>query len=272
VPVEGERIGEADVYGTDRLFFFYRITSEPNGPQERQIEQLIEAGQPVVVLQIEDRYDLAGEFFRWEMATAVSAISWKINPFDEPNVTESKENTGKILEIFKNSGELPASPILAKEGNVSLYGDQLAQGSTSFTEHVLKFLNEIPASHYLVLMAYLDASEENEILLQELRHLVRDHFRLATAIGYGPRFLHSTGQLHKGGPDEGAFIQITTTPPEDIPVPGREYSFDILNRSQALGDLDSLKKRGLPVLRLHLNQSPGSGLRVLIEVLKKSFK
>ncbi|MBI3595381.1 MAG: glucose-6-phosphate isomerase [Nitrospirae bacterium] len=272
VPVEGETIGKPESYGTDRLFIFYTIRSDQNAPLERQIERLVDAGQPVVVIEIEETYDLAGEFFRWEMATAITGIPWEINPFDEPNVTESKENTAKILEIYKNSGSLPVSVPLLTEQGVTLFGESKSGEAASLVQNLIRFFSEIPETHYLVLMAYLDSSDENEMLLQELRLLIRDHFRIATTVGYGPRFLHSTGQLHKGGPKEGAYVQITTEPSEDIAVPGKGYTFNTLNRSQALGDLDSLKKRGLPVLQLHLTRSPGEGLKYVMDILEKAFR
>ncbi len=272
LPVEGERIGKPECYGEDRLFVQYRVGSDPDPEQEHQINGLRKSGQPVVTIEIQDRYDLAGEFFRWEMAAAAVGIGIGINPFDEPNVKESKENTQKLLEAYQKSGRLPDLKVILKEHGVTLSSDQEFEEKGSLADTFNRFLKEIPASHYIAFMAYLDSTVLNENLLQKLRVLIRDHFRLATTVGYGPRFLHSTGQLHKGGKREGAFIQITADYAEDIPIPGRAYSFGVLNRSQSLGDLDSLKKRGFPVLQLHLGPSPEEGLKYLISEMERILK
>ncbi|MFI5303630.1 MAG: glucose-6-phosphate isomerase [Nitrospiria bacterium] len=272
VPVEGERLGDAGCYGDDRLFVFYNLISERDSNQDKLIDQLSHAGHPVVVLNIKDLYDLAGEFFRWELATATVGIPWHINPFDEPNVKESKENTQKILEIFNTSGKMPESKVILTEKGVTLFGDQPLTEGAGLGEILKRFLMDLPQSYYLALLAYIDPSDEHENLLQEIRLLVRNRFRLATTLGYGPRFLHSTGQLHKGGKKEGAFIQITSQHSKDLEIPGKAYSFDVLNRSQSLGDLEALKKRGFPVLCLHLNQPSEIGLKYIAGELKRVLK
>lgn len=272
LPVEGEPIGNPECYGDDRLFVQYRIASDRDPKQEGQIDLLRKSGQPLITIDIQDRYDLAGEFFRWEMATAAAAIGIEINPFDEPNVTESKENTRKILEVYQESGTLPERKAILKENGVTLYGDQESKGKNSLAETINRYLKGVPVFHYIALMAYLDFTPLNEDLLQKLRVLIRDRFGLATTVGFGPRFLHSTGQLHKGGKREGAFIQITADYAEDIPIPGRAFSFGVLNRSQSLGDLDSLRKRGLPIIHLHLGASPEEGLKYILREMEKILK
>jgi glucose-6-phosphate isomerase len=272
LPVEGEEIGKPECYGEDRLFVQYRIGSDPDPEREHQIDLLRKSGQPAITIEIQDRYDLAGEFFRWEMATAIAGIGIGINPFDEPNVKESKENTQNLLEIYKKSGHLPDLKVILKENGAALYSNQEFEEQGSLAETFNRFLKKIPAAHYIAFMAYLDSTALNENLLQKLRVLIRDRFRLATTVGYGPRFLHSTGQLHKGGKREGAFIQITADYAKDIPIPGKPYSFGVLNRSQSLGDLDSLKKRGLPILQLHLGASPEEGLKYIISEMEQILK
>ncbi|MBI1821374.1 MAG: glucose-6-phosphate isomerase [Nitrospirae bacterium] len=253
IPVEGEEPGQPDQYGSDRLFIYYRLKSHPDTALDRSVETLRKAGQPVVEIFLRDPYDLAGEFFRWEMATAVAGIQLEINPFDEPNVTESKENTSRILEIYRTSGHLPETQV---------------HPDPSFAKNSGVFLKQVKPSSYVALLAYLERSPSTENLLQKMRVSIRDKFRVATTLGYGPRFLHSTGQLHKGGARKGVFFQITADDPDDVPIPERNYGFSILKRAQSLGDLDSLKKKGLPVLQIHLGRSPEEGLAHVIQLIE----
>ncbi len=254
IPIEGEEPGQPDQYGSDRLFIHYKLRSHPDTALDRSVETLKKAGQPVFEIFLRDPYDLAGEFFRWEMATAVAGIRLEINPFDEPNVAESKENTRRILEIYRTSGHLPETKI---------------HPDPFFAKNLGVFLKQVKPSSYVALLAYLERSPCTENLLQKMRVSIRDKFRAATTLGYGPRFLHSTGQLHKGGPKSGIFFQITANDPDDVPIPERNYGFSILKRAQSLGDLDSLKKKGLPVLQIQLGQSPEEGLAHLIQLIEE---
>ena len=254
VPIEGEPIGKPDQYGKDRLFVYYKVQSHPNSALDRQVEVLKEAAHPIIEIHLGDRYDLAGEFFRWEMAVAVVGIQWEINPFDEPNVTESKENTRRILDRPLASGDIPEPELYLRP---------------SFAELLNQFLNQIRPSDYIALLAYLERTETYESLLQKMRMTFRDKYHVATTLGYGPGFLHSTGQLHKGGPKTGLFFQITADDREEVPIPGKNTTFGLLKRAQSLGDLDSLKRRGLRVLELHLGRSPEEGLTHLIHLLER---
>ncbi len=252
VPIEGEAIGSPEVYGEDRLFIHLSTASSTDQKLNKTIQALERSGHPAVKILLRDSLDLAGEFFRWEIATAVAGAILGINPFDEPNVTESKENTRKVLEEAHKIGKLyPQHEISEEKG-----------------EAVTRFLNQSKAADYVVLMAYLERSDDHERLLQEIRLAIRDHFRVATMLGYGPRFLHSTGQLHKGGPPNGLFLQITADDKEDIPIPGEKYTFGILKRAQALGDFYSLTNRGLRVLQIHLGQNIEKDLKRLLQSIK----
>ncbi|MHB8481946.1 MAG: bifunctional transaldolase/phosoglucose isomerase [Nitrospiria bacterium] len=268
VPVEGERIGDPRVYGDDRLFVYLTVDSAPDKEMDSAVLALEQAGQPVVRIRLRDPVDLAGEFFRWEMATAVAGTILGINPFDEPNVTESKENTRKVLEEFQKTGRLPLrEPILTHNG-IQIYFNTQARYKGLPGDLLRFFLEQAKRSHYVAIMAYLEGSEVHEVLLQKFRITLRDQYRLATTLGYGPRFLHSTGQLHKGGPHTGLFIQITAEDSEDIPIPGKPYGFSLLKRAQALGDYLSLTDHGRPVLEIRLGSNPEVDLKKLQDWLK----
>jgi glucose-6-phosphate isomerase len=236
VPIEGEGIGEPPVYGDDRLFIYLSVDTSKDRELDQGFEALQQAGHPVVRIHLRDPLDLAGEFFRWEVASAVAGAILNINPFDEPNVTESKENTLKVLEEFQKTGHLPPRQVLLEEKGIRLFGNFKAPLKSSLGEAFRHFMDQSRASDYVALMAYLERSDTNESLLQRLRTTIRDRYHLATTLGYGPRFLHSTGQLHKGGPKTGLFIQVTAEDREDPSIPGQPYGFSLLKQAQALGD------------------------------------
>jgi transaldolase / glucose-6-phosphate isomerase len=223
VPVEGEDVGPPDVYGEDRLFVGVG-TDEALRPG---LEPLEHAGHPAVLLRLEDPIELGGEFFRWEFATAVAGHVLGIHPFDQPNVQEAKDATKKLLA----SGDVTPPP----------YDDAGA------------LLKEVRAGDYIAILAYMPRNDENERRLHAARMGLRDRFRVATTVGFGPRFLHSTGQLHKGGPDTGVFLQVVEAPSEDVAIPGEPYSFATLFAAQSSGDLASLRAHGRRVARIHLD-------------------
>jgi hypothetical protein len=223
---------------------------------------------------MKDAYDLGGEFFRWEFATAVAGSLLGINAFDQPNVQESKDNTKKLLQQFESSGSLPEPSPLAEASGVKLYLNDAARScvpteSLGDAGRVLsELLGQLRAPEYLALMAYIAPSPEHDRVLEPLRVALRDALHVAVTLGYGPRFLHSTGQLHKGGPPEGVFIQITAGCTEDVPVPGEKYSFGTLVAAQALGDFESLQQHGRPAVRLHLPDESASSLGALSSLLQ----
>lgn len=252
VPIEGEPLGRPEAYGQDRLFIQVRVLGEPEHEAAKALEQ---AGQPMVTLIMRDQLDLGGEFLRWELATAVAGSVMGINPFDQPNVQESKDNTKRVLADFVSSGRLPEP--------ASVPAVQAGQA-------VADLLGHARDGSYLALMAYTARTDDSEEAMRRIRTSVRDATRLATTRGYGPRFLHSTGQLHKGGPPVGLFAQIVQQDTVDAEVPGQPYGFSTLKRAQALGDLQSLESRNYPVVRIDLGSAPETGWRALAEAVEQA--
>jgi glucose-6-phosphate isomerase len=259
LPVAGEAPGEADVYGEDRVFVQFSIQGEEEVPAER-LNRLESAGHPVIRIQISDQLDLGREFLRWEIATAVAGALLGINPFNQPNVQESKDNTERLLESARSSGELPEEEPHLIEAGMQVYSEDVT-GDMEVT--LSEFLLGADRGDYVALMAYLPESTGVDLVLQEIRQLLRDRLKLATTVGYGPRFLHSTGQLHKGGPNTGLFLQFTCDHAEDADVPGKPYSFEILQQAQYLGDFKALQDHGRRVIRVHLGLGPEAKLHTL---------
>jgi glucose-6-phosphate isomerase len=254
VPVEGEPLGRPEAYGQDRLFVQVRMNGEAEDPAVRA---LAEAGQPVVTLSMRDRLDLGGEFLRWELATAVAGSVLGIDPFDQPNVQESKDNTKRVLADYARNGHLPeAHAVRAAE----------AGGA------VRDLLRQARDGSYFAAMAYTPRTEASETALRRARTRVRDVTRLATTGGYGPRFLHSTGQLHKGGPPVGLFLQIVQRDGRDVEVPGEPYTFSTLKQAQALGDLQSLESRNYPVVRVDIGEDHEAGWRALADSIDEAVR
>lgn len=264
LPVAGETVGLPAVYGEDRLFVHLRLKGESDEVLERGVVALREAGHPVVTIRMDNRLDLGQEFFRWEIATAVAGSILGINAFNQPNVQESKDNTNRLLAVVQDRGQLPEEEPDLLEGPLSLHAEEAA---STVTETLAQFLAQSRPGDYVALMAYLTEDEATEQALQAVRLRLRDGLRLATTLGYGPRFLHSTGQFHKGGPNTGLFLQLTADDDEDTPVPSAPYTFGVLKRAQALGDLEALRKHGRRVVRVDLGLDVGQGLSRLAQVL-----
>jgi transaldolase/glucose-6-phosphate isomerase len=264
LPVAGEPIGEPSVYGQDRLFVYIRLKDEADPALERGIAALRQAGQPVVAIQMDDLLDLGQEFFRWEIATAAAGAILKINPFDQPNVQESKDNTDHLLAAVRKQDHLPEEQASLTEGPLHLYTQLPA---STLAEALGRFLAQARPGNYVALMAYLTESPATEQALQAIRLRLRDSLHVATTLGYGPRFLHSTGQFHKGGPNTGLFLQLTADDAEDADIPGQPYTFSTFKRAQALGDLEALRKHGRRVVRIHLGADVGQGLATLGQAL-----
>jgi hypothetical protein len=211
----------------------------------------------VVTLTLRDKLDLGGEFLRWEIATAIAGSILGIDPFDQPNVQESKDNTKKVLGEFKAKGKLPAAtstPASKSRPGLKTLLDKAKPGS------------------YFAIMAYATRTPSADASIAAIRTAVRDRKGVATTAGYGPRFLHSTGQLHKGGPKTGLFLQIVQDDTKDLAIPGQPFSFSVLKQSQSLGDLQSLTSRRLPVLRVTLGREPAAGWKSLAAAVKSSVK
>ena len=254
VPIEGEPLGKPAVYGDDRLFVYIRLDSDP---PNRAVQALEKAGQPVVTLTMRDKLDLGGEFFRWEVAVAVAGSILGIDAFDQPNVQESKDNTKAVLAKFKSKGSLPAAE---------------ATPAARARTDIARLLERAKPGAYFAIMAYTTRTPQSEAAIHAIRSAVRDATKIATTSGYGPRFLHSTGQLHKGGPKTGLFLQIVQDDTRDVPIPGQPYTFSVLKQAQALGDLQSLTSRRLPVLRVTVGREPAAGWRALAAAAKQAVK
>jgi transaldolase/glucose-6-phosphate isomerase len=266
LPVAGEPVGRPEVYGSDRVFVYVHLESgEENAPPselEGQVRALEAAGQPVVRLTLLDRYDVGGEFFRWELAVATAGALIGINPFDQPNVQESKDITKRLLGEWERTGRLPTAEPIVEQDGVALYGGGAGGGSVAGA--LRDFAQQAGAGSYVALLAYLDPTEAGEARLTRLRTWIRDRRRVATTAGWGPRYLHSTGQLHKGGPPTGRYVVFTDDPSGDLPVPGERYGFATLVRAQALGDQQALEAHGRPVVRVHLGRDSLAALDRLV--------
>ncbi len=254
VPVEGEPLGRPPVYGKDRLFVYIRMDSDaPN----RAVAALEKAGHPVVTLTLRDELDLGGEFLRWEIATAIAGSVLGIDPFDQPNVQESKDNTKRVLAQFKSKGKLPPAESIA---------------AARARPGVKALLDRAKPAAYFAIMSYTTRTATSEAAIAAIRTAVRDSKQIATTAGYGPRFLHSTGQLHKGGPKTGLFLQIVQQDTRDVPIPSQPFTFSILKQAQSLGDLQSLSSRKLPVVGVTLGKEPATGWKALVAAVRSAVK
>ena len=269
IPVDREPPGSPAVYGTDRMFVYARLASAPDPVQDRAAEELAAAGYPMLRIDLRDVYDLGQEFFRWEFATAVASAILGINPFDQPDVEASKLATKKLTSAFEASGSLPVEAPALSEDGIKVFGN--AQGAT-LEDALRAHVRQISVGDYFALLAYIEMNEAHETILTAMRQRVRDSKRVATCVGFGPRFLHSTGQAYKGGPDSGVFLQITADDAHDLPVPGQKYTFGVVKAAQARGDFAVLAERGRRALRIHLGSDVAAGLRKLASVLDRALQ
>jgi transaldolase/glucose-6-phosphate isomerase len=275
IPVDRERLAKPEVYGDDRVFAYLTLAGKTNKAQDTAVAALEKAGQPVVRITLPDTYTLGQEFFRWEIATAVAGSIIGINAFNQPDVEASKIETKKLTSEYESTGRLPAeSPFLTTK-DAKLFADDrntavLATGKT--LDEVLKaHLSRIVAGDYFAVLGYIPMNAENEAALQSIRIAVRDSKKVASCLGFGPRFLHSTGQAYKGGPNSGVFLQITCDDASDLPVPGQKYTFGIVKAAQARGDFAVLAERGRRALRVHLGKNLNSGLKALAKAVSQGL-
>jgi transaldolase/glucose-6-phosphate isomerase len=267
VPVDREKPGVPAVYGNDRVFAYVRLASDPDKAQEAEVAALEQAGHPVVRIVVADVYDLGQEFFRWEIATAVAGSVIGINPFNQPDVEASKIATRNLTTEYEKTGSLPAESPIFEDSGVKLFtdsknADALAKAGTdkSLAGYLRAHIKRAGGGDYFALLAYIQMNPEHEVLLQKLRHVLRDEKRVATCLEFGPRFLHSTGQAYKGGPNSGVILQLTCDDAADLPVPGQKYTFGVVKAAQARGDFQVLAERGRRALRVHLGKDLASGL------------
>jgi glucose-6-phosphate isomerase len=287
IPVDRETLGAPDVYGKDRIFAYLQLQSEiSTAPeQDSKVEALEKAGHPVVRITVADIYGLGQEFFRWEIATAVAGSILQINAFNQPDVEASKIVTKKLTSEYEDKGALPSEKPIVDEAGFKLFTDDknaadLAraastggssgdQSKDALKNYLRAHLARLGENDYFALLAYVEMNPEHEALLQTLRLLVRDRKRVATCLGFGPRFLHSTGQAYKGGPNSGVFLQITCDDAADLPVPGQKYTFGIVKAAQARGDFQVLADRKRRALRIHLGSDVKAGLTKLTELVRQ---
>jgi transaldolase/glucose-6-phosphate isomerase len=273
VPVAGETLGSPSVYGDDRLFVHISV-GKIDTEAEAKLKALEAAGHPVVYRTLTDLYDLGEEFFLWEIATAFAGWRLDINPFDQPNVQESKDATKELLEAYTRDGALPEQDVLAADGVLTIYADEATRAELpheSVGAAVKAHLARAGAGDYIAMLDYFEETPEYEAAVQSIRTHLRDTTRCATTTGYGPRFLHSTGQLHKGGSDAGVFMQLTAPDIKDLPIPQQPYTFSTLKQAQALGDFRSLSSRGRRAIRIDLGADVQAGLNRLREVIGQAF-
>ncbi|HEV2281319.1 MAG TPA: glucose-6-phosphate isomerase [bacterium] len=249
LPVADEPLGDVGAYGPDRLFVHLRRRGDTGEPVDGRLRALRSAGHPLIVVEMSDTIDVAPEFFRWEIATAAAGAILGINAFDQPNVQESKDNTNRLLDVVRRERRLPEPAASQTDGTLAVYTD--APGA-NVAATLAEFFRARRPGGYIALLAYLTEAPGTHRRLTAIRARLRDTTRLATTLGYGPRYLHSTGQYHKGGPANGLFLLITTDEPEDAAVPGQPYTFGVFKRAQALGDFEALRRHGQPALRVHL--------------------
>lgn len=279
IPVDLEQVGPPEVYGKDRVFAYIRLSSAPDAAQDAAIAALERAGQPVVRIAVEDIYDLGQEFFRWEIATAVAGAIVGIHPFNQPDVEASKVATRKLTAEYEKTGKLPPETPVLEEKGVRLFTDdrnaaalkQAAGRDQSLGGYLTAHLNRLTAGDYCALLAYLERNDGHQEQLQAMRHVIRDAKRVATCMGFGPRFLHSTGQAYKGGPNSGVFLQITCDDAADLPVPGQKYTFGVVKAAQARGDFEVLAARERRALRVHLGPDVRAGLKTLHEIVQRAL-
>jgi len=248
IPVAQEPMVPPSNYGQDRLFVVLRLDGDTNETVDRHVGALKHAGHPVVQLRLRDRYDLGAEFFRWELATAIAGHYLGIHPFDQPNVQESKDNTKRILEQVQREGHLPCV-----ENNLT----------------VEELCSQLKPGAYLAMLTYLRPSAAIDAAIRAFRRRILSRYHVATTAGYGPRYLHSTGQLHKGGPKDGVFLEFSGAPSRDVNVPGTTYTFGTLAQAQAVGDVQSLESHGRRVIQIDLGKQPVLRIAALLSTRKR---
>jgi len=271
IPVDREELGPPAVYGNDRVFAYLKLASAADSEQEAKLKALETAGHPVVRISLTEIYDLGQEFFRWEIATAVAGSIIGINAFNQPDVEASKVATRNLTSAYETTGSLPAEEPILQDGGIKLFADpanmaalaKAAGDDKSLVAYLKAHLSRLATGDYFALLAYVQMNDTHEKQLQVIRHKVRDRKTVATCLGFGPRFLHSTGQAYKGGPNSGVFLQVTCDDAADLPVPGQKYTFGVVKAAQARGDFQVLAERKRRALRVHLGPDVSEGITKL---------
>jgi transaldolase/glucose-6-phosphate isomerase len=278
IAIEGEPIGPPAVYGNDRLFVYLRLESAAEAGQDAAVAALESAGHPVVRIAVADPYGIGAEFFRWQFATAVAGSVLGINPFDQPDIEGSKVATRKLTSEFEKSGAMGSEAALREGDGLTLFADvknarelDSAAKDKTVPATLKAHLGRVKPGDYVALLPYLERSPVVEAEMQTLRTLLRDKLKVATSVGFGPRYLHATGQAYKGGANTGVFLVITADDAADLPVPGHKYTFGVVKAAQARGDFSVLAERGRRVLRVHLGKDVKSGLAALNKAIQQAL-
>ncbi len=270
IPDAGETLGSPEVYQNDRIFVHLYLPSDDNKNNFEKLSALAQQGHPVVSIEVADKAALGGEYFRWEVATAIAGAVIGINPFDEPNVAEGKKNTNDLLDEWLKKGSFKKLQPVIHEGNISVYGNEKEPGTGNpavLKDFINNFTSQAKTGDYIALLAYFEETDQRDEMLQTCRMQMRDKLKVAVTLGYGPRYLHSTGQLHKGGPDTGVYVILTGDEQADVPIPGGQYGFGTLHRAQSLGDFRSLSDKGRRVIYIELGKNIDTGLKELYKVV-----
>jgi transaldolase / glucose-6-phosphate isomerase len=278
IPVDREELAAPEIYGNDRVFAYIHTAHGTDVKQDAKLAALEKAGQAVLRISMADIYDLGAEFFRWEIATAVAGSIIGINAFNQPDVEASKIATRNLTSEYEKTGSLPAETPVVDDGGIKLFTDdknaaalaQAAGGDKSLAGYLRAHLGRVRAGDYFALLGFIQMDDEHQKILQAIRHAVRDKKHVATCLGFGPRFLHSTGQAYKGGPNSGVFLQITCDDALELPVPQQKYTFGVVKAAQARGDFQVLAERGRRALRVHLHDVD-AGLATLAAAVQKAL-
>ena len=277
VPVDLEALAAPDRYGADRVFVYLRLATAPDAAQDAGVAALEAAGATVVRIDVARPLAIGQEFFRWEIATAVASTVMRLNPFDQPDVEASKIETKALTTAYEQAGSLPPESPAVSGGGLQIFADPktaarvgAAAGAATPEAWLRAHLASIHAGDYFALLAYVEMHARHAGVLQRIRHAVRDRAGVATCVGFGPRFLHSTGQAYKGGSDKGVFLQITADDAVDLAVPGQKYTFGVIKAAQARGDIAVLAERGRRVLRVHLGTDVAAGLETLARLVDEA--
>src|ERR1035438_2527124 len=273
-PVDREAITAPEVYGNDRIFAYVRLKGTADASQDAKVAALEAAGHPVVHIEISDLYEIFGQFFTWEVATAVAGSVMGINPFNQPDVESAKIKPRPLPSPYEQTGKLPERKPILNDAGIELYATdayaatlKAAAPSATLAGLLRAHFSQIHPGDYFAALAFLPMFPEHEAAIQLFRHKVRDAKRVATCLGFGPRFLHSTGQDYKGGPNTGVFLQITADHAFDLEIPGQKLSFGVVIDAQAGGDLAVLESRGRRALRVHLGSDNAAGLKTLSKAI-----
>ena len=277
IPVDREPIIDPENYYNDRIFVHLSVKGSATDEQTYQrLEELERSGHPVIRIELESLYHISQEFFRWEFATAVAGSVMGINPFDQPDVESAKVEARKLTDEYEQTGSLPSESPFFEEDGVALYSDDsnasalkvAIQSETGLAAFLKVHISRLGSNDYFALLAYIEMNEKNDVALQAIREKILDLQLSATCLGFGPRFLHSTGQAYKGGPNTGVFLQITADDAVDMEVPGQKFTFGIVKSAQARGDFQVLLDRGRRALRVHLGSDVNAGLQRILDCLR----